>query len=79
MLLCLDVPQVPPALQPFQRLCAVAQTLAKEMDGTIIDGNGYRIDAVAMEAIGKDVQDLYLLLEQRDFAAGSVLARRLFS
>lgn len=79
VLLCLDVPQVPPALQPFQRLCAVAQTLAKEMDGTIIDGNGYRIDSVAMESIGNDVEDLYLLLAQRDFHAGSILARRLFS
>ncbi|MDO5653786.1 MAG: cell division protein ZipA C-terminal FtsZ-binding domain-containing protein, partial [Brachymonas sp.] len=46
VLLCLDIPQVPADQQPFQRLCAVAQALAKEMDGTIIDGNGYRIDAV---------------------------------
>ena len=78
-LLCLDIPQVPAEQQPFQRMCVLAQDLAKKMEGTIIDGNGYRIDAVAMESIGKDVEDLYLLLAQRDLHAGSVLARRLFS
>lgn len=79
LFLCLDLPQITANEQPFERMCAIAQQLSKEMDGTIIDGNGYRIDPVAMQSIGKDVQDLYLLLEQRDFVAGSVLARRLFS
>ena len=79
VLLCLDIPQVPAEQQPFQRMCELAQELAKKMEGTVIDGNGYRIDSVAMEGIGKDVEDLYLLLAQRDFHAGSVLARRLFS
>lgn len=79
VLLCLDIPQVPPEQKPFARMCELAQELAKKMEGTVIDGNGYRIDAVAMETIGKDVEDLYLLLAQRDFNAGSVLARRLFS
>ncbi|MDO4794378.1 MAG: cell division protein ZipA C-terminal FtsZ-binding domain-containing protein [Brachymonas sp.] len=79
VLLCLDIAQVPPEQQPFARMCELAQELAKKMEGTVIDGNGYRIDSVAMEAIGKDVEDLYLLLAQRDFNAGSVLARRLFS
>ena len=79
VLLCLDVPQISAQEQPFERMCTVAQNLSKEMDGTIIDGNGYRIDPVAMQSIGKDVQDLYLLLEHRDFTAGSTLARRLFS
>ena len=79
VLLCLDIPQVPSEQQPFQRMCVIAQELAKIMEGVIIDGNGYRIDSVAMENIGKDVQDLYLLLAQRDFHAGSMLARRLFS
>ena len=75
VLLCLDIPQVPAEQQPFQRMCELAQELAKKMEGTVIDGNGYRIDSVAMEGIGKDVEDLYLLLAQRDFHAGSVLAR----
>lgn len=79
VLLCLDIPQVPAEQQPFQRMCVIAQELAKKMEGVIIDGNGYRIDSVAMENIGKDVEDLYLLLAQRDFHAGSTLARRLFS
>lgn len=79
VLLCLDIAQVPPEQQPFARMCELAQEMAKKMEGTVIDGNGYRIDSVAMETIGKDVEDLYLLLAQRDFNAGSVLARRLFS
>lgn len=78
-LLCLDIPQVPENQQPFQRMCAVAQELAKEMEGVIIDGNGLRLDPVAMENIGKDISDVYLLLAQRDFDAGSALAQRLFS
>ena len=79
VLLCLDIPQVPAEQKPFQRMCELAQELAKKMEGTIIDGNGYRIDSVAMESISNDVEDLYLLLAQRDFHAGSILARRLFS
>lgn len=79
VLLCLDIPQVPAEQRPFQRMCVIAQELAKKMEGVIIDGNGYRIDSVAMENIRKDVEDLYLLLAQRDFHAGSTLARRLFS
>ena len=79
VLLCLDIAQVPAEQKPFARMCELAQELAKKMEGTVIDGNGYRIDAVAMQTIGTDVEDLYLLLAQRDFDAGSVLARRLFS
>lgn len=77
--LSLDVPQVPSEQAPFARLCAIAQDLAQDMEGTIIDGNGMRIDAVAMDSIAQDVEDMYLLLAQRDFHAGSTLARRLFS
>lgn len=77
--LSLDVPQVPSEQRPFARLCSIAQELAHDMEGTIIDGNGMRIDAVAMQSIEQDVEDMYLLLAQRDFHAGSTLARRLFS
>lgn len=77
--LSLDLPQVPSEQAPFARLCTIAQDLAQEMEGTIIDGSGMRIDAVAMQSIAQDVEDMYLLLAQRDFHAGSTLARRLFS
>jgi hypothetical protein len=49
------------------------------MDGVIIDDNGNRIHAEAMDGIAAELEQLYDTLEQRDISAGSVLARRLFS
>lgn len=78
-LLGLEVTHVRQEEQPFQRMCSIAQQLAGEMDGTIADGNGYRIEQNAMEGIAADLEGLYQTLVQRDLAAGSDLARRLFS
>ena len=77
--LSLDVPQVPHSERPFARLCESAIALAKAMGGVIIDDNGAPIRPEAMEAINNDLETLYTTLEARDLAAGSVLARRLFS
>jgi FtsZ-interacting cell division protein ZipA len=77
--LSLDVPQVPRADQPFARMCEAALALAGSMDGVIIDDNGNRIHAEAMDGIAAELEQLYDTLEQRDISAGSVLARRLFS
>ena len=49
------------------------------MGGVIIDDNGTPIRPEAMDAINTDLETLYTTLETRDLAAGSVLARRLFS
>lgn len=78
-LLSLEVPHVPRDEQPFARMCEVALALARDMSGTITDGNGRRISADNMDAIAADLEGLYDSLEQHDFAAGSALARRLFS
>lgn len=77
--LALDVPQVLRSEQPFPRMCEVAIALATNMEGLIIDDNGERIKPEAMEAIYTDLEKLYDNLDTRDLAAGSVLARRLFS
>jgi len=77
--LSLDVPQVPHSERPFARLCESAIALAKAMGGVIIDDNGAPIRPEAMEAINTDLEALYKTLETRELAAGSVLARRLFS
>lgn len=77
--LSLDVPQVPHSELPFARLCECAIALAKGMGGVIIDDNGAPIRPEAMEAINTDLEALYTTLESRDLAAGSALARRLFS
>jgi len=77
--LSLDVPQVDRSEQPFVRMRDAAIALAAGMDGTITDDNGQVIRAEALDVIGADLEQLYDTLEARDLAAGSVLARRLFS
>ena len=75
----LDVAQVGRAETPFVRMREAAFGLAKEMDGVVTDDNGQPLAAQTLDVIGGELDTLYETLEQRDFAAGSVLARRLFS
>ncbi len=77
--LLLEVPLVARDEQPFQRLRQVAAELCQSMDGVLCDQDGHPLPDNAMEAIASDLELLYDQLERRDFAAGSVLARRLFS
>ncbi len=77
--LALDVAQVDRSEQPFVRLREVAQGMAQTMDGVITDDNGQLLARDAMDTIGGELEGLYDTLEQRDLAAGSALARRLFS
>ena len=77
--LALDVAQVDRAEQPFVRLREAADALALAMDGSITDDNGQVLPSHAMDLIGSELESLYDTLEQRDLAAGSALARRLFS
>ena len=77
--LSLDVPQVPRVEQPFARMRESALALAAGMGGVVMDDNGNVIAAAAMDVIGNDLEQLYDMLDAHDFAAGSVLARRLFS
>jgi hypothetical protein len=75
----LDVAQVDRAEQPFERMRDAATSLAAAMDGVVTDDNGQPLAAQTMDVIGAELQILYNTLEQRDLAAGSPLARRLFS
>ena len=77
--LSLDVAHVDRSEQPFVRLREAATSLAQAMDGTITDDNGRALARDAMDLIGSELEGLYDTLEQRDLAAGSALARRLFS
>ncbi|MEI8324353.1 MAG: cell division protein ZipA C-terminal FtsZ-binding domain-containing protein [Betaproteobacteria bacterium] len=77
--LSLDVPQVRPEEQAFERMCDVAIALASSMDGLITDDNGHVIPISGLALIGADLEHLYASLAEHDLAAGSVLARRLFS
>ena len=77
--LSLDVPQVDRSEQPFLRMREAAVALATAMDGIITDDNGQVIRDEALDVIGADLENLYDMLDSRDLAAGSSLARRLFS
>jgi len=77
--LLLDVAHVPQAERPYPRMREVANALAAEMDGVLTDDQGQPLPEAALDRIGADLEGLYTALEARDLAAGSVLARRLFS
>jgi FtsZ-interacting cell division protein ZipA len=79
LVLHLDVPQVERAEVPFERMCQAAQGMAQTMDGIVTDDNDQALPYQALDTISQELQRLYDRLEQRDFAAGSALARRLFS
>src|SRR3990167_9216537 len=75
----LDVAQVDRAEHAFERMRESAAALAQAMEGVVTDDNGQPLPAQTMDVIGTELQTLYDTLEQRDLAAGSPLARRLFS
>jgi hypothetical protein len=75
----LDVAQVDRGENPFERMREVATSLAQTMDGVVTDDNAQLLTAQTMDVIGTELQTLYDTLEQRDLAAGSMLARRLFA
>lgn len=77
--LSLDAPQVNRAEQPFVRMRESALALAARMEGAILDDAGRVISADGLDAIGASLEQLYDVLDARDFSAGSPLARRLFS
>ena len=77
--LLLDVPHVPRSEYPFEHLYDTLVTLAQHMDGTVTDVDGQPLAQEVMDQIGVDLERLYAALAQRQFEAGSALARRLFS
>jgi len=77
--LALDVPVVARAHQPYVHLREVAAALCQAMDAVLTDERGQPLSEAALDAIAADLEHLYQQLEARDVAAGSSLARRLFS
>lgn len=77
--LLLDVPQTPEAAEPFPLWHRAATALAEDIDATLVDDHGRPITLHAFAAIGQDLALLYRRLEALDLAAGSPVARRLFS
>lgn len=77
--LSLDVPQTEEGAEPFAAWQQAARALADDMDATLVDEQGQPITLHAFAAIGQELKQLYKALEERDLAAGSAAARRLFS
>ncbi|WP_088278737.1 cell division protein ZipA C-terminal FtsZ-binding domain-containing protein [Ideonella sp. A 288] len=77
--LSLDVPQTPESAEPFPAWHDAARNLAVDMDATMMDDHQRPITLHAFASIGTDLATLYRALESRDLAAGSLVARRLFS
>ena len=77
--LSFDVPQTDPAAEPFTAWQAAAQALAVGMDAVVVDDHRRPLSSEGFAAIGKELGQLYSMLEARDLAAGSAAARRLFS
>lgn len=77
--LALDVPQTPEAAEPFPAWHEAARTLSADMDATTVDDRGQPVLLHAFAGIGNDLGTLYRALEGHDMAAGSQVARRLFS
>jgi hypothetical protein len=73
------VPQTAEAAEPFPAWHEAARLLAADMDALMIDDSGRPITLHALAAIGEDLAKLYVALASHDLAAGSAVARRLFS
>ena len=77
--LAFDVPQTDPAFEPFGAWRSSAQALALGMDANIVDDGAQPLTPPGFASIGSELTRLYGALAQRDLAAGSPAARRLFS
>ncbi len=75
----LDVPQVAPELAPFGLMCQILHALAQDMDAVLCDASGNVVAPELLAQIGQDLENYYTTLSSRNLAAGSMLARRLFS
>ena len=77
--LSFDVPQTDPRSAPFVAWQASALALSLGMDAAIVDDQGQAISEAGFATIGDELDHLYASLHERDLAAGSLAARRLFS
>lgn len=77
--LAFDVPQTAAEQEPFKSWCAAGEALSLALDAFMADDQGRAFAPAAFHAIETELQRLYEALAQRDLAAGSAAARRLFS
>jgi hypothetical protein len=77
--LSFDVPQTDAASEPFAAWYARALALARSMDAVVVDDRGQPLGPPAFASIDAELKRLYAALAERDLAAGSLAARRVFS
>ena len=77
--LALDVPQTPAEAEPFALWQEAARGLARDLEAEVCDDRGQVLGLHAFAAIDVELKKLYSALADRDLAAGSPAARRLFS
>jgi len=77
--LALDVPQTPAEQEPFAAWQESARALSRDLEAEVCDDRGQVLGLHAFAAIDVELKKLYEALAQRDLAAGSPAARRLFS
>jgi hypothetical protein len=77
--LVFDVPQTAQSESPFNAWCAAGRALALSLDAVISDDEGRILPPESLPQVGQDLDALYERLAERDLAAGSAAARRLFS
>lgn len=77
--LMFDVPQTPAGEEPFNAWCAAGRALAIALDAEVYDDQGQVLQPAAFPLVGEELATLYDKLAERDLAAGSLAARRLFS
>ncbi|NCT83397.1 MAG: cell division protein FtsZ [Comamonadaceae bacterium] len=77
--LALDVPQTAAEQEPFALWQESARALARDLEAEVCDDRGQVLGLHAFAAIDVELKKLYEALAERDLAAGSPAARRLFS
>jgi len=77
--LALDVPQTPADQEPFAAWQEAARALSRDLEAEVCDDRGQVLGLHAFAAIDVELKKLYEALAERDLAAGSPAARRLFS
>ncbi|MEO6278164.1 cell division protein ZipA C-terminal FtsZ-binding domain-containing protein [Roseateles sp.] len=77
--LALDVPQTSSDQEPFAAWQEAARSLARDLEAEVCDDRGQVLGLHAFASIDVELKKLYEALAERDLAAGSPAARRLFS
>jgi hypothetical protein len=77
--LMFDVPQTASEHEPFKAWCDAGRALAQSLQAQVFDDQGQPLSFDSFAVIGEELNGLYDKLAQRDLAAGSADARRLFS